>query len=92
MASRPFAFPLDTVAFLADLRRHNDTAWFDANRARYESAYVQPAKAFVEAMAPALDDIVPGIHAEPKLLGSIFRINRDTRFSVDSSLARNSHR
>ena len=78
-----FAFPADTVQFLRDLARHNDTDWFRANRARYEAAYVEPAKAFVEAAAPVLDEIVPGLHAEPKVLGSIFRINRDTRFSAD---------
>jgi uncharacterized protein (TIGR02453 family) len=78
-----FRFPAATIEFLADLRRHNDKAWFDANRTRYEEAYVEPAKAFVEAVAPELDAIVPGIRAEPKVLGSIFRINRDTRFSAD---------
>jgi uncharacterized protein (TIGR02453 family) len=84
MAPPPgFAFPAATLAFLADLSCHNDKAWFDANRTRYQAAYIEPAKAFVEAVAPALDTIVPGIHAEPKVLGSIFRINRDTRFSAD---------
>jgi uncharacterized protein (TIGR02453 family) len=84
MPRRPgFAFPAATLDFLADLSRHNDKAWFDANRDRYQAAYVEPAKAFVEAIAPALETIVPGIRAEPKVLGSIFRINRDTRFSTD---------
>jgi uncharacterized protein (TIGR02453 family) len=79
------AFPPDTVAFLRDLRRHNDKAWFEANRARYQAAYVQPAVAFVAAIAPPLERIVPGIRAEAKVLGSIFRINRDTRFSTDKT-------
>ena len=30
-----------------------------------------------------LDRLAPGIVAEPRVLGSIFRINRDTRFSPD---------
>jgi uncharacterized protein (TIGR03086 family) len=50
---------------------------------RYEAGYVEPAKTLVRAVAPGLDDIVPGIVAEPRVLGSIFRINRDTRFSTD---------
>jgi uncharacterized protein (TIGR02453 family) len=78
-----FRFPAGTLEFLTDLRAHNDKAWFDANRARYESGYVEPAKAFVEAIGPALDKLVPDIHAEPWVLGSIFRINRDIRFSSD---------
>jgi uncharacterized protein (TIGR02453 family) len=73
----------ETVEFLTDLRAHNNKAWFDGNRARYESGYVEPAKAFVEAIGRDLDDLVPDIHAEPWVLGSIFRINRDIRFSSD---------
>src|SRR5215216_5284663 len=84
MAPAPrFAFPPDTLTFLDELRAHNDKQWFEANRSRYEAAYVAPAKAFVEAAGPHLQDIVPGIRAEPNVLGSIFRINRDTRFSPD---------
>jgi uncharacterized protein (TIGR02453 family) len=82
-ATRAFRFPAATVEFLTDLRDHNDKAWFDANRARYEAGYVEPAKEFVEVVGPELDRIVPGIHAEPSVRGSIFRINRDIRFSSD---------
>jgi uncharacterized protein (TIGR02453 family) len=78
-----FRFPAETVAFLTDLRAHNDKAWFDANRALYESAYVEPANAFVEAIGPELKKLAPGTHAEPRVGGSIFRINRDIRFSSD---------
>jgi uncharacterized protein (TIGR02453 family) len=81
--TRAFRFPEETVAFLTDLRAHNEKAWFDAKRARYESAYVEPAKTFVEVIGPELKKLVPGIHAEPRVHGSIFRINRDIRFSRD---------
>jgi uncharacterized protein (TIGR02453 family) len=78
-----FRFPADTVEFLTDLRANNDKAWFDANRARYESAYVEPAKEFIEVIGPRLNELAPGIRAEPRVGGSIFRINRDVRFSSD---------
>jgi uncharacterized protein (TIGR02453 family) len=78
-----FRFPAETVEFLTDLRAHNDKAWFDSNRVRYESAFVEPAKEFVELIGPALAQLVPGIRAEPSIRGSIFRINRDIRFSSD---------
>jgi uncharacterized protein (TIGR02453 family) len=78
-----FRFPAETVAFLTELRAHNDKAWFDSNRARYESGYLEPAKEFVELIGPALARLVPGIRAEPSVRGSIFRINRDVRFSSD---------
>lgn len=81
--SAGFAFPPATIEFLGDVRSHNDKAWFDANRDRYEAAYVDPAKSFVSAATVGLAAIVPGITAEPRVLGSIFRINRDTRFSAD---------
>jgi uncharacterized protein (TIGR02453 family) len=77
------AFPRSTLDFLADLREHNSREWFDANRARYERDLVVPAKAFVTAVAPLLERLAPGIRVEPRVLGSIFRINRDTRFSPD---------
>jgi len=77
------AFPPQTQAFLDDLAAHNDRAWFAAHRADYEAAYLEPARAFVEAVAPELARIAPGIRAEPRIPGSIFRINRDTRFTRD---------
>jgi uncharacterized protein (TIGR02453 family) len=78
-----FRFPADSVKFLTDLRANNDKAWFDANRARYESACVEPAKEFIEVIGARLNELAPGIRAEPRVGGSIFRINRDIRFSSD---------
>jgi uncharacterized protein (TIGR02453 family) len=86
MAARRFVFPPETLEFLADLSEHNTKPWFDANRGRYERSYLAPAKAFVEAIGPALDEVVPGIVAEPRVNGSIFRVNRDIRFSKDKTL------
>lgn len=84
MAMTGFAgFPLETQRFLAELGERQDRAWFESHRADYEHAYVEPAKAFVSALAPGVDELVPGIHVEPRILGSIFRINRDIRFSRD---------
>jgi uncharacterized protein (TIGR02453 family) len=83
LVTTSFAFPPDTLAFLDELRRDNSKVWFEANRARYQAAYVDAGKAFVEAVAPVLAGIAPGIQAEPRVLGSIFRIHRDTRFSAD---------
>lgn len=46
---------------------------------------LEPAKAFVVAMKPALDTIAPGLHAEPRVGGSIMRVARDTRFAKDKT-------
>ena len=76
-------FSTETMDFLLDLRKNNNKQWFDAHQVDYKSRYVAEAKAFVEAAGKHLVSIEPEIKAEPKFLGSIFRINRDTRFSKD---------
>jgi uncharacterized protein (TIGR02453 family) len=80
-----FSFPAETAAFLTDLARNNSREWFEANRDRYENGYVGPGRAFVEEMGPRLQAISPAVHADPKINGSISRINRDTRFSADKT-------
>lgn len=72
-----------TTRFLSGIARNNDRAWFEAHRDQYEQAWLAPARDFVMAAGEALRDIAPGVVAEPKVNGSIFRINRDTRFSTD---------
>jgi uncharacterized protein (TIGR02453 family) len=68
-----------TLAFLVDLKKHNNRAWFAANRKRYETARAD----FIQLV----DALIAGIaHREPRLLeldpaDCIFRINHDTRFS-----------
>ena len=73
-------------AFLQDLRENNERDWFNANRARYEDAVREPARAFIRSMAPALAAISPHFRADDrKQGGSLMRIHRDTRFSRDKT-------
>jgi len=86
LRAMPFkGFPKETLEFLAALRTNNDKKWFDAHRADYESYFVEPAKDFVAALAPRLKTIDRKIHAEPRINGSILRIQRDVRFARDKS-------
>ena len=78
-------FPRETLAFLGDLRADNTKVWFDAHREAYERVYVQPDRAFVVAAGEAIREFAPEILAEPRIPGSIFRINRDIRFSKDKT-------
>jgi uncharacterized protein (TIGR02453 family) len=78
-------FPPETIRFMRQLRANNRKDWFDAHRSDYEAFWVAPAKAFVVAAGQQLAELAPGIRAEPRVLGSIFRINRDTRFARDPS-------
>jgi uncharacterized protein (TIGR02453 family) len=76
-------FPKETFAFLDGIAAHNEKAWFDEHRPLYEAGYVAPARAFVEEMGPRLRKLSPGVQFEPKVNGSLQRVNRDIRFSKD---------
>ena len=76
-------FPKQTLTFLRGLSKNNDKTWFDGHRQDYERYWVEPAKDFVVAAGEALVKVAPDVRAEPKVNGSIFRINRDVRFSQD---------
>jgi uncharacterized protein (TIGR02453 family) len=78
-------FTGETVSFFRKLKRNNHRDWFEKNRGTYEKHVLEPAKAFVAAMGPRLRGISPNIVASPKVNKSIFRLNRDTRFSPDKS-------
>ncbi len=81
---RPFTgFTRDTVRFLTGLRRNNTREWFESHRAMYDEHLLAPSKSFVVAMGGRLREISPKIVAAPRVNGSIFRLNRDTRFSSD---------
>jgi uncharacterized protein (TIGR02453 family) len=78
-------FTKETVRFFTALRKNNNRDWFERNRETYDRHVMGPAKLFVAAMGERLRAIAPRIVAVPKVNKSIFRINRDTRFSLDPS-------
>jgi uncharacterized protein (TIGR02453 family) len=83
-------FPVETFRYLTDLTLHNDKSWFDANRKRYESLYLAPAIALIEVLGPRLQSELPGdVQYEARVNGSLFRINRDLRFSKDKTPYKN---
>ena len=78
-------FSKETVRFFSALSKNNTRDWFEANRPTYDAHVMAPARAFVVAMGERLRSISPKIIAVPLVNKSIFRINRDTRFSADPS-------
>jgi uncharacterized protein (TIGR02453 family) len=78
-----FSFPPETFAFIEGISAHNEKTWFDANRILYDKGYVEAGKAFVAEMGPRLRAISPTVQFEPRVNGSILRVNRDIRFSKD---------
>ena len=80
------SFSPELFAYLRDLKRHNRREWFLENKARYEAAVKEPALQFIADFEPHLRKISPEFLAIPKAVGgSLFRIQRDVRFSKDKS-------
>jgi len=78
-------FPKGCVKFFRDLAAHNTKAWYEGHKEEYERFVKTPAVQFVVAVGDRLRAIAPDIHAEPAINKSIFKINRDVRFSADKS-------
>jgi len=78
-------FSKETVRFFRQLKANNNRVWFESHREIYENAVLAPSRAFIEAMGARLRTIVPKIVAVPKVNKSLFRLNRDTRFTLDPS-------
>ena len=84
----PFTgFPPETLRFLRALARHNDRTWFEAHAEDYEHHVGQPSRAFVWSLGLKLARLVPGLVADPRAhgIGSISRLQRDTRFAKDKT-------
>ncbi|HXK16872.1 MAG TPA: DUF2461 domain-containing protein [Polyangiaceae bacterium] len=77
--------PKGTVKFLNELSRHNEKPWFDEHRSDYDEFFMAPAKELVEALAKPLKKLDPKLQAQPRVNGSIMRINRDVRFSKNKA-------
>jgi len=76
----------ELFSYMRDLKRHNDRDWFLANKARYERAVRAPALQFIADFEPHLRKISKEFLAIARPVGgSLFRIQRDIRFSKDKS-------
>jgi uncharacterized protein (TIGR02453 family) len=76
-------FTKDTIRFYTELAKNNNRDWFARNKDLFEREVIAPAKLFVTALGAKLKTIDPGLLAVPAVNRSIFRIYRDTRFSLD---------
>ena len=84
MATRYFTPKL--FAFLRDLAENNDRDWFTAHQDDYERYVREPALDFITDVAVPLSKISDQFSADArKVGGSLFRIQRDVRFSKDKS-------
>ena len=76
-------FSTEALTFFRGLARHNAKPWFEAHRDDYEQHVKQPMADLVEEMDVRLADVAPEFVGDPKR--SMFRLNRDVRFSNDKS-------
>lgn len=76
-------FDTTFIRFFKELERNNNKEWFDKNRNIYEDSVKQPFKKFVEDLLLKIRDVDPEINMQAK--DTIFRINRDIRFSKDKT-------
>lgn len=76
-------FPKATFQFLKDLDANNNRAWFQDNKQRYEDELLDPMLSYIAEYSRELKQFAPHFTADPRKMGSIFRIYRDTRFSRD---------
>ena len=72
--------------FFRELEKNNNRDWFQANKERYEAIVREPLLKFITDFGLRLPEISAHYVADPRRSGgSLFRINRDIRFSKDKS-------
>ena len=76
-------FTPETFNFFANLKENNYKSWFEENRPVYEKKVLQPLRALVHAMTPAMYSIDSKMNFQPNKIVS--RIYRDIRFSADKT-------
>ena len=72
-------FKVETMSFLKELAANNNKDWFHSHQIEYETYLKKPLRDILSIMAKRFADLQLPYHASPKL--SLFRINRDIRFS-----------
>ena len=76
----PFpGFRPEALAFLQDLKTHNDRDWFKANKSVYDDELVWPTKCLLVDVAARTQALGYPLIGDPKK--GMFRIYRDVRFS-----------
>ncbi|MDQ3019730.1 MAG: DUF2461 domain-containing protein [Bacteroidota bacterium] len=89
LIKEPFlGFQPEALKFLKALTnpKNNNKLWFDEHRDKYENYLKQPMRGLIDTLAVEVNKIDPDIVINYK---SIFRINRDVRFSKNKAPYKN---
>ena len=80
----PFSgFPENGLRFLRQLSDHNDRDWFEAHRSAWDEEIIPAMLAWCEELTGRMKDLMPRLTFVPRVGGSLYRLNRDIRFSRD---------
>ncbi len=74
--------PESALMFLRELEVNNDREWFREHEDWYRNAVEGPTASLAAALGDAVRSFAPSAVAEPRIGGSLFRIQRDMRFST----------
>jgi uncharacterized protein (TIGR02453 family) len=77
------AFTPAALRFLRGIAKNNNKPWFEEHRDEYENELREPMRDLIGEMNERLAKFAPEMGGDPKR--SMFRINRDIRFSKDKS-------
>lgn len=72
-------FTIETLDFFADIRYHNEIAWFEANRDRYLRHVRDPFYALADELAPTVLEIDSAMDVRP--VACVSRLRRDVRYA-----------
>src|ERR1700694_2047474 len=86
MATKNPVIPRHPFHFFKALGRHNHKEWRDANRERYQAAFVQPFRHLLEELAPTALELDSRFDTSGRTGPNFSRINRDIRFAKDKTL------
>lgn len=82
-------FSPETLTFLLRVHEENSRAWFEHNRDTYRTCLLEPLQCLVSDVSETMHTIDPYFETRPLVNKTISRIYRDTRFSRDKSLFKN---
>jgi uncharacterized protein (TIGR02453 family) len=84
-----YFFTQDIFQFLEDISQNNNKEWFLTNKERYTDSLLNPLKQLVIELTPTMLKIDKLFEVEASVDKTISRIYRDTRFSKDKKLYKN---
>jgi uncharacterized protein (TIGR02453 family) len=83
-------FTPEALQFLFEIKINNNKVWYEANKQRYREILLAPFQELVGDLSDFMLTIDPQFITTPAVDKTISRIYRDTRFSKDKSLYRDS--